>query len=79
MINPLIFLGIVVLVLIFATILFVMSLRDVVKQTRLEGKRYFGLNCDSCSGKQNSKGKPLIRCMIKPHILKVIKKWGIAK
>jgi hypothetical protein len=65
------------ILVIFALIVCVYTLRNLVRETRLPGKRLFGMNCDGCRGKFRKNGKPLLRCYIKKPLVKFMIRTGI--
>lgn len=67
------------IVFVAAGIAFIILFIECVKQTKLEDGRYFGLNCDRCTGKFNRHGNRLLRCSIKPKILDWCKRKGVCK
>jgi hypothetical protein len=71
------YLIIVALLVLFALILCVYTLRNLILETRLPGRRIFGLNCDGCVGKFRKNGQPLFRCYIKKPIVKFLIRSGI--
>jgi hypothetical protein len=49
----------------------------MVLETRLPGRRLFGMNCDGCTGKFRGNGKPLYRCYIKKPLIKLLIRYGL--
>lgn len=63
--------------LLFAILVCAYTVRNLILETRIPGRRIFGLNCDGCKGKFRKNGKPLFRCYIKIPVVKFMIRRGI--
>jgi hypothetical protein len=75
----LLFWAIIIFVLVVSVAIFIYLLRELVRETRLPGKRIFGFNCDMCDGKFRKNGKPLFRCYVKKPLLTKLIEWRLIK
>jgi len=69
------------LAFLFAASIFICiyTFRELIRETRLPGKRLFGFNCDDCTGKYRANGKPYFRCYLKKPILTWLLKSKLLK
>lgn len=78
LIETLLLINSVLIVICFAAIgMCICTFIWMILETRLPGRRIFGMNCDMCLGKFRENGKPFLRCYIKKPILKLMIKYGL--